>query len=176
MTRQEFQDLIEQHGKEIYSFCCRLTGNKEEADELYQETMLKAMENHERIDHGANPKSFFIGIAVGITKNNRKKYARRQRIAPSAPITEELETAFLVGREISPEEQYITKEMMQLVRHEMDALQDKYRIPVYMYYTAEMPVGDIARTLHIPAGTVKSRLHKARIMIKRRLEDYGYEK
>lgn len=176
MTRQEFQNLIEQHGKEIYSFCCRLTGNKEEADELYQEVMLKTMENRVKIDYAANPKSFLIGIAVGIVKNNRKKYARRQRIAPSGPITEEIETAFLVSREISPEEQYITQEVIQLVRQETEALPDKYRIPVYMYYTAEMPVSEIARILHIPAGTVKSRLHKARIIIRKRLEDYGYEK
>lgn len=176
MTRQEFENLINEYGKEIYCFCYRLIGNKEGADDLYQETMLKTMEYCSKIDYAANPKSFLIGIALGITKNKRKKYVRRQRIAPSTPITCEIETAFLMDDEQSPEELCISKETINLVRTVTNELPDKYRLPVYMYYTAEMPINDIARILHIPTGTVKSRLHKARIIIKKRLEDYGYEK
>lgn len=59
---------------------------------------------------------------------------------------------------------------------ETASLKDKYRIPVYMYYAAEMPIEEIAESLQLPKGTVKSRLHTARIIIGKKLEEHGYER
>ena len=55
-------------------------------------------------------------------------------------------------------------------------LKEKYRIPVYMYYSAEMSLEEIADALNIPKGTVKSRLHTARTIIGKKLEEHGYER
>lgn len=77
---------------------------------------------------------------------------------------------------LSPEEIYISREMCRLVKMETASLKDKYRIPVYMYYSAEMSVEEIAESLHLPKGTVKSRLHTARTIIRKKLEDHGYER
>lgn len=54
-------------------------------------------------------------------------------------------------------------------------LEDKFKIPIIMYYTAELSLEEISKALKIPKGTVKSRLHKARQIIKKELEDMGYE-
>ncbi|WP_304943677.1 RNA polymerase sigma factor [Vallitalea guaymasensis] len=75
-------DLVELQGKAIYGFCYNLTNKKNDADDLYQETFLKAMELCHKIDRNNNPKGFLISIAIGIWKNNCRKYAWRQRIAP----------------------------------------------------------------------------------------------
>lgn len=175
MTRQEFAKLIEEEGHAVYSFCNHLAGNKDETDELYQETMLKAMERCSTIDCHGNPKSLLLGIAVGNWRNAKKKYARRQRIAPQDSIDDKRSFPELRGTGMSPEEAYLSKEMCRLVKMETAALDDKYRIPIYMYYTAELSVEEISKVLHIPKGTVKSRLHKARTIIGKNLEDYGYE-
>ena len=58
----------------------------------------------------------------------------------------------------------------------MEALPEKFKIPVILYYTIEMNVSDIALTLKLPAGTVKSRLFKARKLIKKGLGEVQYEK
>ena len=47
---------------------------------------------------------------------------------------------------------------------------DKYRIPVYLYYGLQLPVEQIGKVMRIPQGTVKSRLHKARMLLKQELE------
>ncbi len=57
MTRQEFANLLEKEGSTIYSFCCYLTGNRDKADDLYQETMLVAIEKCGKIDKTENPKN-----------------------------------------------------------------------------------------------------------------------
>ena len=73
MTCEEFAELIEKEGREIYTFCCYLTRETDEADELYQETMLKAMEHLKRMEVSNNPKNFLIGIAIRNWKNKRRK-------------------------------------------------------------------------------------------------------
>ena len=78
MTRQEFIDLLEREGTGVFSFCRMLAGSKEEAEELYQETMLMATERLSYIDCTKNPKSFLISLCVGIYKNNRKKAAAQK--------------------------------------------------------------------------------------------------
>lgn len=174
MTRQEFIDLLEREGKGIYSFCRMLAGNQEEADELYQETMLTATERCRDIDIANNPKSYLIAVSLGIYKNRRKKTARRQRIAPVGELTDEL-AAVIADENGTPEDEILRYEMQEVVRKETRKLPEHLRFPVYLYYTAQLTVEEIAKTMHIPKGTVKSRLHKARMTIKKRLEDYGYE-
>jgi len=70
----------------------------------------------------------------------------------------------------TPEDVVILRERCAVIRAAADKLNDKLRIPLYMYYTAEMSVEDIATALRIPQGTVKSRLHKARKILKEILE------
>lgn len=175
MTRQELCKFIELQGTDIYSFCCHLTQNKDKADDLYQETFLKAAERLEQIDVSMNPKSFFISLAVGIWRNQKKKYAYRQKIAPIAEQKEDTIAEKALSQEAGPEEQIISREASYLVRMETARLHEKYRLPVYLYYIAELPLEQIAAALHIPKGTVKSRLHKARKLIKKGLEERGYE-
>lgn len=174
MTRQEFNDLIEREGKTVYSFCCMLTGKGEDGEELYQETMLSAVEHCRKIDSSLNPKSYLMGTALKLYQGHRRKYARRQRIAPSEELTEEMSTVLGDGHP-SPEELAIKQELCKVVRQETRALPEKLRLTVYLYYTAQLSVEEIAANLHIPKGTVKSRLHKARTILKRRLEECGYE-
>ncbi len=174
MTRQELIDLLEKEGKGIYSFCYMLTGNKEEAEDLYQETWLTAVVRCQDIDSCKNPKSYLIAVSVGIYKNNCKKAARRARIAPVGELTEEL-AAVLADKGETPEEEFLRKEIQEFIRKETRALPEYLRLTVYLYYTAQLSVEEIAQTMRIPKGTVKSRLHKARKTIKKRLEDYGYE-
>lgn len=174
MTRQEFIDLLERDGQSVYSFCRMMTGSREEAEELYQETMLVATERHKNINGADNPKSYLIGVSLGIYKNHRKKAARRQRIAPTGELTEEL-AAVIADKGETPEEKFLRHEMLELIRTETQRLPEHLRLPVCLYYTAQLSVEEIAGTMHIPKGTVKSRLHKARMIIRKKMEDYGYE-
>lgn len=176
MTRQELCDLIDLAGDEIYSFCYNLTQNKENADDLYQEAFLKTAERLDRINTADNPKSFILSIAVGIYRNSKKKYAIRNRIMPVVSLADEEYPYVITSEETGPEDVILTKERVEIIQNVTNRLDTKYRLPVYMYYTTQMSVEEIAGVLHIPKGTVKSRLHKARNLIKKGLEDCGYER
>lgn len=174
MTHQDLIHLIEEEEKTVYSFCHMLTGNKVDAEELYQQVMLLAIEHCRDIDSSKNPKGYLIGMVIRIHKDSRRKYARRQRLAPMGELSDELETV-VADNLPGPEEQTLLKEREQTIRQEVGMLPEKLRMAVWMYYTAELSVEEIAYRLHVPKGTVKSRLHKARNILRQRLEGRGYE-
>lgn len=178
MTITELEQCIDEYGKDIYSFCRQITGSTQEGEDLYQDTFLKAMELSGRMDKKNNPKSFLLSIAIRLWKNRRRKYAWRQRIAGTESLDAKIEMSGLSGgtEERLPEEEILTREQSDFVRKCIAELSEKYRIPIYLYYCTEFSVKEISGCLKLPEGTVKSRLHKARTMIKERLEACGYDK
>ncbi len=80
MQRDELENCIETYSRDIYSFCCYLTRSRQEADDLYQDTFLKALEIAGRLDADGNPKSALLSIAANLWRNRRRKLAWRQRI------------------------------------------------------------------------------------------------
>jgi RNA polymerase sigma-70 factor (ECF subfamily) len=71
---------------------------------------------------------------------------------------------------VTPEQAVLSDELRQMIQAAADRLDDKLKIPIYMYYTADMSVDEIASALKIPSGTVKSRLYHARKAMKQILE------
>ncbi len=170
MDIDELIELVKLHGKSIYGFCYRLTGNKEDTDDLYQETFLRAVEQRFKMDASRNPKAFLLSIAILLHKNHRRKLARRQRIAPITELDDAATRSDSLASETMPEEAVLSLELRTRIRDAAHRLDDKLRLPLYMYYTADMTVEEIAATMRIPPGTVKSRLHKARQTMRKALE------
>lgn len=176
MNTTDLSDIVNLHGKAIYGFCYNLTKNKDDTEDLYQEAFLKAMELCYKIDKNNNPKGFIISIAIRLWKNKHRKYIWRQKIAPIEEFNDNIVNCYVPSNELTPEDIVISNEVNIIIKNAIDKLNDKLKIPLYMHYTAEMPIEDIALALKIPQGTVKSRLHKARKVIKNILEVDNYEK
>ena len=168
MNRSQLEQCIRDYGKDLYAFCCRITQNVQEAEELYQDTFLKAMELLHSMEYENNPKSYLLSIALRLWKNKKRKYAWRNRIAGMTELTPEI-----VDREAAenlPEEEMIQREINIRVRKAVAGLEEKYRLPIYLFYTAELSVKEISRILKLPQGTVKTRLYHARKILKEELE------
>ena len=130
MTRDEFEYLLIKYEKDIYTICMRLTGNKCEADELFQDTWLAAMEQMPKIDFQKNPQSYLMGKAVLLWKAKKRKFARRQRIAPLIHVEDQSEDIFFVSEMPSLEQITEKKELVTALRKEVAQLKEKYRIVV----------------------------------------------
>lgn len=178
MTITELEQCIDCYGKEIYGFCRHITGNLQDGEDLYQDTFLKAVELADKIDINQNPKSYLISIAIRLWKNRSRKRAWRQRIAGGEIISEKTEAdkEEIVCDTKTPETQVLLMEQNALVSRCVQELEEKYRLPLCLYYSAELSVKEIAECMRLPQGTVKSRLHKARAIIKEKLEVAGYDR
>ena len=174
MTIQELERVIALYGKEIYSFCMHLAGNRQLADELYQDTFLVATQKADRLQPEENLKGYFLSVSIRLWKNQKRKFAWRQRIAPMEELFED--TGQSAAQETdSALQEYLKKESRQAVNQAVHRLDEKYRIPILLYYMEDMQISDIARVLGIPQGTVKSRLSTARMHLKEELEEYFNE-
>ena len=176
MTPSQFSQLLTQHGPALYSFCFYLAGVRPEAEDLYQETCLKAWERREQLRPDYRPRGFLFSLAIGIWKNNRRKQARRQQRLPQQPLAENEMTQLPDLSSPQPDERLLKQEQIELLRQTILNLEEKWRVPLYLHYGQELPLKEIAELLHLPIGTVKSRLSKARSILYQQLEDYMYGK
>ncbi len=171
MTKQELEMCIGEYGKDIYSFCKHLTNNPLEADDLYQDTFLMAIELKEKIEYSKNPKSYLLSIALRIWKNKKRKFAWRKRIADVQSIADERDVDMGESAELSLEERITMKEKDESIRMAVDRLPERFKIVVLLFYMEDLSTAQIAETMKIPIGTVLSRLHQARKILKKELED-----
>ena len=93
----------------IYKFCIKLTGNKEDGEDLYQQTFLKAIELKHRIDKNNNPRSFLVSVAIKTWKNSVRKNNRRMLIIPSVNMND-YEVIDVKDTKTDTEEDIIKKE------------------------------------------------------------------
>ncbi len=171
MNQEELEACIQAYGRDIYSFCLQLTKSRQEADDLYQDTFLKIVEIRERLDFKSNPKGYLLSVCVNLWRNKRRKFAWRQRIAGPELRMDDTDTAWEPpSGEASVEEQMISREERGLVQKAVDDLPEKYRMPVLLFYMEELKISEISGILKIPAGTVKSRLYKAKKALEKKLE------
>lgn len=163
-------DLVDKYSDSIWRFCRRLTFSKEDAEDLYQDTFLLAFEKMDKINTSDNPQNYIFSISLHLWKSRKQKYARRNRIVPIQPLNDEL----IIASDFDMEDSIMAKEDNRMVRELVHNLPEKFKIPIILYYTMEMSLSDIAATISLPIGTVKSRLHKARKIIEKGLIENGY--
>lgn len=169
MKQEELENYIYTYGKELYSFCCHVTRCRQEADDLYQDTFLKMYELGEKVVIRSNPKSFMMGIALNLYRNQRRKLSLRQRITGVRVSTDEI-VDNIVSEEWQAEELAVAEEERRIVREAVAQLPDKYRIPILLCYMEELPMAEIAAVMQVPEGTVKTRIHRAKKILREKLE------
>lgn len=174
MKAWELEKCIDEFGTEIYRFCMKLCMDKENAEDLYQQTFLKALESDMELDWEQNPKALFFSFAYNLWKSEQRKNARRSTLVPCANFDEANENELRSEENI--EENIFRQELIVEINKIIENLPEKFRVPLILYYLFEQPIGEIAREIKKPPGTVKSRLFKGRRLIKKRLEELGYGK
>lgn len=172
MPSEEMENIVNFYGDDIYRFCFHVTGKREEAEDLYQDTFIKAVQLRHKLNRSGNVKSYLMGIAVNLWKNNLRKNKRRNEIMPEISF-ENLQWA--IGEVSDPLDDYMVKELKKTLGRAVNHLPEKQRIVVLLHYTQDYSAKEISEILHIPRGTVLSRLAKARENIKIELEGKGYE-
>ena len=174
MTDTDRNRLAEEYARDymgkIFYYCLRKTGDSHEAEELASDVTLQILTAlHEGVE--------ILNFPAWVWQIARNRYAlwaktRRRRgetesfIDPDDPETEAILTAGGYNTSPSVAEEYAHDEEMAVLRRELAFLGRDYREIVVAYYIEDRSVGDIARTLGQPEGTVKSRLFRSRNLLK----------
>ncbi len=157
------EDRIRVYGPRLFGLCMTLCRNKHDAWDLYQDTWLRAYEKQQQYE----PSRAYEGWLTAICINRYRDYLRRAKIAPFFDLfssSEEKETAI---HQIP----IVEKEDFREVREAVDDLPEKFRQVVILFYFEDKDVRKTAEILGVPEGTVKTRLMKARKLLKEVLQD-----
>ena len=159
------QDLLSVQ-TELLNFAYKLTADREEANDLLQETSLKALDNEEKYTAETNFKGWIYTIKRNIFINNYRKALRDQTYVDQTDNQYYLNQNFDIEGD-STEGSYDLKEMHRIV----NALPKEYRIPFSMYVSG-FKYREIADKLGLPLGTVKSRIYFTRQKLQEELKDF----
>ena len=146
----EFATWLEKEKISVERFVRFKLNSKADADDVLQEVYLCAYQKYAQLKN----KEFFKAWIISIAKNKCNDYFRKKAIQLEIPIEEVTE------KELSYSRRGISE--VYTVRETLGLLNDKDKEILYLYFWKGMPQGEIAKRLHIPIGTVKSRLHTAK--------------
>ena len=152
--------------EELLRFAYKLTADREEANDLLQETSLKALDNEEKYVPDTNFKGWMYTIMRNIFINNYRKIVRDQTFVDQTDNYYHLNLPQDSGF-ISTEGAYDLKEMHRIV----NALPKEYKVPFSMHESG-FKYREIADKLGLPLGTVKSRIFFTRQRLQQELKDF----
>jgi RNA polymerase sigma-70 factor (ECF subfamily) len=170
-----FDRLVQERSGDIYALLYRLTEDAEEARDLTQETFLRAFQHIGRFRGEADLKTWIYRIAVNQARNRWRWWRRRRRdvtISLDAGTGEGEEPLAMRLRDTAsanPEQETLAREREKVLLNALRSLSQSYRETVILRDIEGLSYEEIAQTLEISIGTVKSRLARGRDELRRRL-------
>lgn len=151
---------VKEYQYDLSRLCFSLCKNKADADDLYQETWLKAIRFYSKYDSSQQFDKWLFSICVNTFRDTKRRHHITKRISFN---TDEDEEQFFAGIK---DKSKISEEFITL-KHILSELPEKYRLVITLHYFKQYSVADVAEILGIPMNTAKSRLRKAMELIRR---------
>ncbi|MBD5309153.1 MAG: RNA polymerase sigma factor [Bacteroides sp.] len=165
-TNNSFQKKILGLQANLLSFAYQLTANREEAQDLLQDTTLKALDNEDKFVDNVNFKGWVFTIMRNIFINNYRQSVKKATVIDQSEDLFHLNLSQDSGFE-TPEGSYAVKEISAA----LNGFSDEYRVP-FNLYVAGYKYSEIAEKMNLPIGTVKTRIFVARQKLRDQLKDF----
>jgi RNA polymerase sigma-70 factor (ECF subfamily) len=165
--------LLDEHGGKLYGLSFRLCGSRDDADDIVQETFLQAFRKWDQFQgrRGAQPSTWLYTIAARLCHRKRRRrsgqptsIASLESLMPSgpAPIADpKAEPVF---------EKVARREALEAVEAQILKLPDAFRMALVFKDVLDLPVTEAAAALNIRENTLKTRVHRARMMLRKALD------
>jgi RNA polymerase sigma-70 factor (ECF subfamily) len=170
-----FRELVRRYERPVFSLVYRMVRDREVAEDLAQDTFVKVLNHIDRY----SPEFKFSSWLFKIANNVAIDHLRRRRLdtvsidgAPDATSASEVEasTIQLASEQESPLEELASRELGSAIERAIGALRPQYRAGIMLRHVEGRSYEEIAATLDLPLGTVKTYIHRARHELRRALE------
>lgn len=169
-SNEAFEAIIEKYKNPLYKFCCRLTLKSYEADDLFQDTWVKAVKKINTYDESKKFETWLFTIAVNTYKDLYRRAKIKLKFSFLSKDGDDEKIKFVQSDEPPLEEQVEKKDIKEKLKRNIQKLDDIYKIPLILFYFKEFSYDDISQILKIPVGTVKSRLNYAKKKLREVME------
>jgi RNA polymerase sigma factor (sigma-70 family) len=173
-SQNAFKLLLKRHREAIYHVIFKIVHNPQEAEDLVQETFIKAFSSLPTYRSQYKFTTWLYRIAA----NSSIDYLRKKKIA-ALSLDEEIPTRYgkvrldLADWTYNPEIELVAKQKRFSVDKAIDALPKRYKEVITLRHKEEKSYEEIATILKIPVGTVKARIFRARVLLKKKLKTLG---
>jgi RNA polymerase sigma-70 factor (ECF subfamily) len=174
--QQAFAAAAMQYAPQLYNAALRMTRNRADAEDLVQETYLRAYRSYATFEEGTNLRAWLFRILTNTFINTYRAKQRR----PQETDLGDMEDLYLYRRigqvnpaSVSAEDQLLDLFTDDEVKAALEELPEAFRLPVLLADVEEFSYKEIAEMLDIPIGTVMSRLHRGRKAMHKRLFDFA---
>ncbi len=173
---QAFTSLVNHYERNIYRLALNITANPQDAEDVLQETFLKAYSNLGRFEGKSRFYTWLVRIAVNESLMNLRRQRKSRRwVSLDEPIQIEGDKPLpqeIVDWEENPEQRYARKELQQILIRAIQHLEPGYRATFVLRQVQDLSIQETATLLNLSVPTVKSRLFRARLELRERLNKY----
>lgn len=163
---KEFSDLLVDNAGFLKPFAVNLTKNNETANDLYQETLYKALANKEKYNSGTNIKAWLFTIMRNIFISDYRRNAKRRTVFDNTP-----EDYLINLRQVSVSNSAESSLRQKEIEAAVEGLPETFKVPFKLYFEG-YKYQEISEYLDEPLGTIKSRIHFARKLLKEQINRY----
>ena len=169
---QAFDRLVRPHFDRLYRLAWRLAGAREEAEDLFQECLIKAYGKLDQLLRIEEPGSWLARMMYNMFIDRHRRFSRQRLVvvdegqAPGGSVLK-------FAGDQTPERDSQRLEQLEALDQALSQLSDDQRIVVILHDTDGYKLEEIQDLMGIPVGTVKSRLHRARARLRQILTDNG---
>lgn len=173
MNPPSYETLLERCANKAYNFALRLTGNDQDAQDLVQEAFARGFEHHHRYDPNRPFEAWIMRILHNVYLDLVRRYEHKHKVSlDSQPPTEDESswTNILKGADPEPIATLMKSEEERLLQKALSMLPLHYRSAVVMSDLEGLSYEEISGMMDCPIGTVSSRIHQGRALLKKILE------
>lgn len=170
--RAEFEREAMPYLEQLYATGLRLTRSPSDAEDLVQDTLLKAYRNYDRFEAGTNMKAWLLKILTNTFINRYRRKVRERKVfdgVHAKPVGEGVMSRAAMRGLSRPVEDAERRILAGEIQKAIDELPEDYRMMILLADVQELAYKEIAEVLGCPIGTVMSRLHRARKLLQRSL-------
>lgn len=179
-STSSFEEEAVPHLDAVYRFALRLSGAPDQAEDLVQETFLRAYKSWGQYTRGTAAKSWLFTICRNVFLRGRERRQRHddivtENVGREGPGTNPVNPVWVSALGVDPEGDFFESIVDKRIIEAIDDLPEEYRTAVVLSDLEGLPYADIAELMEVPVGTVKSRLFRGRRQLQKILYDYAVE-
>ena len=163
--------LFEEHGARLYRLGVRFCGNADEAHDLVQDVFLQAFRSWKQFDGRSSPSTWLYTIAARRCQRRHRRRAGEpaSMMSLSSLAASPQDQIVHIASDSNPFDDAVREQLQDRVAAAVAELPPLMRLPLVLVEIAEIPLKDVARVLGLKLGTVKSRVHRARLAVRERM-------
>lgn len=169
-----FSELIEEQGDRVFNLCFRMLGNRQEAEDVAQEVFITVFKSVDSFRGDSKLSTWLYRIASNLSKNRIKYLARRHdrsKVEFDEKIDRNAASSALTSPKLAkpPDENLEGHQLEQIMQKAISELEEDHRILIVLRDIEELSYEEICEITDLAEGTVKSRLHRARLALRKKM-------